>query len=294
MNSSKTREISKREKTVSVLDKLFWSVQPPAGLVKGEYYREENWFAPHFPGDRGYHGILEVVRENEKIQMVEFNEINSSTYYIQRYQGVSKRLSDYGFMQATKERTAKSGIVLVNGLMHLEKQMVEQNRLIGDFDLLTGASNSIKRSMLTLAERIDEQIKIPSKKYYYGLAEPVGKGITGRLQVIIEKGKIVSCFYDEIFADTQEEIEDSELKPYYRQSKYFCLDYVSTIGAGFNTIIDLLGEKVVENQQLTSLDGLPFTEQPKRAQEWDNYLSLAKKLQSEIDKDLGRKDSGDK
>ena len=38
--------------------------------------------------------------------MVEFNEINNPTYYIRRYQGVSKRLSDYGFLQATKERTA--------------------------------------------------------------------------------------------------------------------------------------------------------------------------------------------
>ncbi|MFR3921476.1 MAG: hypothetical protein ACLTYN_05315 [Dysosmobacter welbionis] len=80
--------------------------------------------------------------------MVEFNEINNPTYYIRRYQGVSKRLSDYGFLQATKERTAKSGVVLVNGLTHLEEQMVAENRLTGEFDLLTGASNSIKRSML--------------------------------------------------------------------------------------------------------------------------------------------------
>ena len=83
------------------------------GLVKGDYYRAENWFAPHFPGDKGYHGILEVVRRDGTLQMVEFNEINNPTYYIRRYQGVSKRLSDYGFLQATKERTAKSGVVLV-------------------------------------------------------------------------------------------------------------------------------------------------------------------------------------
>ena len=52
-------------------------------------------------------------------------------------------------MQATKERTAKSGVVLVNGLTHLEEQMIAENRLTGEFDLLRGASNSIKRSMLT-------------------------------------------------------------------------------------------------------------------------------------------------
>lgn len=290
MDSTVTSKPSNREKTVSILDQLFWSVQPPAGFIRGEYYRAENWFAPHFSGDCGYHGILEVVRENGKLQMVEFNEINNPTYYIKRYQGVSKRLSDYGFMQATKERTAKSGVVLVNGITHLEKQMVEQNRLAGDFDLLTGASNSIKRSMLLLAEEIDKKLKTPSEKRYYGLSESVGIGVTGRLQVVKEKGKIISCFYDEIFADEQDEIEDLELKPYYRQSKYYCFDYVSTIGAGFNTIVDLLAEKVLKDQCLTSLDGLPFTEQPKRAQEWDNYLKLAEKLQAEIEKDLIRKD----
>lgn len=294
MGSTETSKLGKREKTVSILEKLFWSVQPPAGFIKGEYYKVENWFAPHFPGDIGYQGILEVVQENGKLQMVEFNEINNPTYYIKRYQGVSKRLSDYGFMQATKERTAKSGVVLVNGITHLEKQMVEQNRLTGDFDLLTGASNSIKRSMLILAEEIAMQLKTTSGKYYYGLAEPVGNGITGRLQVVTEKGRITSCFYDEIFADRQEEIEDTELKAYYRQSKYFCLDYVSTIGVGFNNIVDLLAKKVIKDQRLTSLDGLPFTEPPKRAQEWDNYLKLAERLQAEIDKDLAEKGYGDK
>ena len=207
-------EEKKREKSVDVLDRLFWTVQPPMGLVKGDYYRAENWFAPHFPGDKGYHGILEVVRRDGTLQMVEFNEINNPTYYIRRYQGVSKRLSDYGFLQATKERTAKSGVVLVNGLTHLEEQMVAENRLTGEFDLLTGASNSIKRSMLPLAEEIAGRLDKPSGQVYYGLSQAVEPGVTGRLQIVLEAGKIISCAYDEIFADRQEEIEDPELKPY--------------------------------------------------------------------------------
>lgn len=275
----------KREKTVDILDRLFWSVQPRLGLVKGDYYREENWFAPHFPGDKGYHGILEVVRNNGRLELVEFNEINNPTYYIKLYQGVSKRLSNYGFMQATKERTAKSGVVLVNGLTHLEQQMIAENRLTGEFDLLQGASNSIKRSMLPLAEKIAAQLDTPSGKTYYGIAEEVEPGVTGRLQVVVEGGKIISCFYDEIFADRQEDIPDLELKPYYRQSKYHCLEYVSTIGAGFNTIVDLLAEQVKRTQSLTDLSGLPFTEEPKRAHEWDNYLKLAEKLTAEMKKD---------
>lgn len=265
-----------------MLDRLFWTVQPPMGLVKGDYYRAENWFAPHFPGDKGYHGILEVVRRDGTLQMVEFNEINNPTYYIRRYQGVSKRLSDYGFLQATKERTAKSGVVLVNGLTHLEEQMVAENRLTGEFDLLTGASNSIKRSMLPLAEEIAGRLDKPSGQVYYGLSQAVEPGVTGRLQIVLEAGKIISCAYDEIFADRQEEIEDPELKPYYRQSKYHCPDYISTIGAGFNSIFDLLSARVLETQSLTDLTGLPFTEEPKRAKEWDNYLELARRMEDAL------------
>ena len=90
-----------------------------------------------------------------------------------------------------------------------------------------------------------------------------------------ECGRIISCFYDEIFADHPEEIGDPELKGYYRQSKYHCLEYVSTIGAGFNTIVDLLEKRVKDTQDLTDINGLPFTEGEKRAKEWDNYLKLA-------------------
>ena len=102
----------------------------------------------------------------------------------------------------------------------------------------------------------------------------------GRLQVVLEEGKIVSCAYDEIFADRQEEIADPELKPYYRQSKYHCPDYISTIGAGFNSVFDLLSEQVLRTQSLTDLTGLPFTEEPKRAKEWDSYLELARQVEA--------------
>lgn len=268
----------KREKSVDVLDKLFWTVQPPLGIISGDYYRAENWFAPHFEGDKGYHGILEVVQKNGVIQHVEFNEINNPTYYIKMYQGVSKRLSNYGFLQATKERTAKSGVVLVNGLRYVEEQMEKQNRLTGDFDLLSGASNSVKRSLLPLAETISMQLDKPSARKYYGIAEILGGGLTARLQIVMNGEKIESCFYDEIFADRMEEIEDPELKPYYRQSKYYCLEYVSTIGVGFNTIVDLLNEHVQKTQNLLDLEGLPFTLEPKRAVEWDHYLQVAQKL----------------
>lgn len=274
-----------REGEVSILDRLFWSVQPPNGIVYGDYYRAENFFAPHFPGDEGYHGILEVVQESGKLTMVEFNEINASSYYIRRMQGISKRLSDYGFFQAGKARTAKTGVVLVNGITHLEKQMVDENRLTGEFDLLTGASNSIKRSMLPLAETIASQLEQPSGERYYGLSQPVEPGVTGRLQIVRSQGRFIRFHYDEIFADQPELIENEELKRYYRQSKYHAPDYISTTGAGFNILIDYLERSVLEKQDLFDLQGLPFIEGERRAEEWDHYLALAEKLWSFIRED---------
>ena len=271
-----------REGDVSILEHLFWSVQPPEGLIWGDYYRAENFFAPHFPGDEGYHGILEVVQRDGRLVMVEYNEINASSYYIRRFQGVSKWLSDYGFFQAGKARTAKTGVVLVNGLTHLEKQMLEENRLTGEFDLLTGASNSIKRSMLPLAEEISARLDKPSGEVYYGLSKQLEPGVTGRLQVVRKAGKFIRFHYDEIFADRQEDIADPELKPYYRQSKYDAPDYISTSGAGFNTLVDYLRRSVLQSQNLLDLSGLPFTEGPRRAEEWDRYLLLAEELQKGI------------
>ena len=134
--------------------------------------------------------------------------------------------------------------------------------------------------MLPLAEEIAVRLGEPSGQTYYGYAQAVEPGVTGRLQVVLEEGKIVSCAYDEIFADRQEEIADPELKPYYRQSKYHCPDYISTIGAGFNSVFDLLSEQVLRTQSLTDLTGLPFTEEPKRAKEWDSYLELARQVEA--------------
>ena len=71
-------------------------------------------------------------------------------------------------------------------------------------------------------------------------------------------------------------------RPYYRQSKYHCPDYISTIGAGFNSIFDLLSARVLETQSLTDLTGLPFTEEPKRAKKCDNYLELARRMEDAL------------
>ncbi|MDO4340810.1 MAG: FMN-binding protein [Eubacteriales bacterium] len=274
--------MKQREKTVSILDRLSWSVQPPRGLVKGNYYREEARFSSCFNGDLGHLGILEAVTDGDRIVMVEFNEQCSPTYYIRRFQNADKRLSDYGFFQASKERTATTGVVLVNGITSVEAQMVSQNRLTGEFDLVAGASNSIRRSMLPLAEKIAERLDQPSGQLYYGLSKELEPGVTGRLQLVIENSRIIRFFYDEIFADSPEEIENPELKPYYRQSKYHCPEYISTSGAGFNSLSDLLSQSVLTHQELLGLKDLPYTEDENRAPEWDRYLLLANEIQKEM------------
>ena len=43
-----------------------------------------------------------------------------------------------------------------------------------------------------------------------------------------------------------------------------------------------LSARVLETQSLTDLTGLPFTEEPKRAKEWDNYLELARRMEDAL------------
>ena len=269
----------RREKTVSILDRLFWTVQPPQGLIKGHYYREEMRFGSGGNFDPGHLGILEVVYWDGKLRMVEFNERCTPTYYVNSQQDMSKRLSNYCFFQATKGRTEKTGAVIVNGMTHVEQQMMAENRLTGAFDLVTGASNSINRAMLPLAEKIAAQLDQPSGKLYYGTTMQVEEGVTGRLQVVLEDGRYVSSFYDEIFADRPEEIADPDLKRYYRQSKYYSPEYISTSALGFNKYSDLIGQMVVENQSLTQLPDLILDPYPA---EMGRYPEIARLLEKEI------------
>ena len=269
----------KREEIVNILDKLFWSVQPPKGLIKGDYYKEEMRFGPGGEFDPGHLGTLEVVNRDGKLQMVEFNERCTPTYYVNMQQNMSKRLSNYCFFQAKKYRTSISGNVLVNGLTHVEQQMVNENRLTGKFELVTGASNSVNRAMLPLAEKIAAQLSKPSGKTYYGLSMPIEKGITARLQVVIENGRYVQFHYDEIFADTPEEIEDTDLKCYYRQSKYYAPEYVSNCGMGFNKFSDAIGENVIAEQSLTNLPNIIFDPAPA---EMCHYPEVAAALEKYI------------
>ena len=252
-----------------------WDVRPQEGIVEGNYYSVEETFR------QGHLGKLEVItNEANEIIKVEFNESTRPNYYNRFYQNVPKRMSEYNM-----DMFAKKGSAWVESVLMVEKQMVEEQRLTGEFDVVSGASNSVNQSMLILSEKINLEEESP--KYFYSISEDLGGGLTGYLKVVTENDKIISVSYDEIFANNPDEIEDETLKQYYRQSKYQSVTYDEPSRIGFNIQMDALNEKVVETQDLLDIEGLPSTGETgdyatsgftTRNPSWDNYLKLANKL----------------
>lgn len=251
------------------LDKMFWSTQPPLGLIEGNYYRNER----RFDGD--YRGIVEVVTDDDsKILHVEFNEFASENYYEPKYAGKSKRLSDYAFFQAQNTRTDETLVTVVNGITFLEKQMREENRVDGAFETVKGSSTSARNGFMPIAAEMADWIRTPYKSYYYGYAEDFGNGIVGRLQVTTEDGKIDTVRYDEYFADKKESISEEKLQPLYRQSKYYSLDYQKISGDNFVAFSDQLGEEIIKSQNFEQLD-----ESLMQHPSYENYQKIAKNIQ---------------
>ncbi|MDI9219263.1 MULTISPECIES: FMN-binding protein [Clostridium] len=262
---------------------LEWDAQPTLGLIKGDYYKIEERFR------QGHLGILEVVQNDGKIVEVEFNEMTRPNYYKRYYQDVPKRNSEYNF-----DMGLAKGAAWIQSVVQVEKQMIDEQRLTGEFDVVSGASNSIEQAMAPLAEKLSTELSSPSGIKYYAIAEELGGGLTGKLKVIVKDGKILECRYDEIFANSQDEIEDPELKKYYRVSKYESIEYHEPSRIGFNIQMDELNNKVVETQDMLDLTGLPAIEDTgdykssgytKRNTAWDNYLKLAEKLLNEMKAD---------
>ena len=210
------------------------------------------------------------------------------------------------------------------GKSTIGRLILEKQDLDADYDLLTGASFSMK-NMIGLKDDVSAQRKDSNhkKQRYYGYTEDYGYGITGWLQVVVEDGKIVRCFYDEIFADHTKDIVYDDLKQFYRQSKYFSTTYEDPFPSGwdrhawlvcFKDQSDAINKKVCETQDMFDITGLPCVEGPDmgvvwdkphkddvalvsnsdatarsvtrpRSPVWNNYLRLAKIVHDEMVKD---------
>ncbi|MCI9264627.1 MAG: FMN-binding protein [Oscillospiraceae bacterium] len=261
-----------------------WSIQPTYGILKGDYYKEEMVFR------QGHTGILEVVTgEDGELLMVEFNETGRPNYYTRLYQNQNKRMSEYNFTMGERKGTA-----FIQGVLSAEEQMIANQSLTAPIDTVSGASNSVEQAMIPLAEKIDSRLSQGSSQKYYSIAEDIGGGLSGKLEVVVENGRIIYCHYDEIFGDNPEDIEDASLKQYYRTSKYDSIYYEEPSRIGFNVEMDALNEKVVETQDMFDLSGLPAVDASGdyhamgftvRSTAWDNYLALAEKLHTEMVRD---------
>ncbi|XMB86823.1 FMN-binding protein [Mycoplasmatota bacterium WC44] len=287
---------------------LEWSVQPELGLLKGNYFYEEEKFR------QGHIGSLTVVTNDEnELILVEFNETGRENYYTRFYQDVPKRMSEYNFTMG-----AKKGAAWIQSAELMEKLMVANNKLTFeinpnydsslakqydqpnrlqylDLDIVAGASNSIQQSMIPLAGRIDQVRDTASGLFFYQYAEKLtGEfvGLTALLRFVVDaEGNIVDSYYDEIFADSKDEIVDGSLKKFYRQSKYQSVTFEEPARIGFNVSFDALEEHLLAGGSMFDIIDLPATGDSgsysqtgftKRNTAWDNYLRLAEILHDEM------------
>lgn len=262
---------------------LDWDIQPKLGIIKGDYYKIEERFR------QGHLGILEVVKNKDELVHVEFNERTRPNYYHRYYQDIPKRMSEYNFSMGKKK-----GAAWVQSVVSVEKQMLDKQSIVGEFDTVSGASNSIVQSMVPMAEKLNESLTQPTGEKYYSVAEKFDGGLTGLLKIVVKDKKIVSVKYDEIFANSPDEIEDPALKKFYRQSKYESVEYEEPSRIGFNVQMDELNETVVQTQDLLDISTLPAIGETgdyaasgytTRNTAWDNYLRLAETLLNEMKKD---------
>jgi uncharacterized protein with FMN-binding domain len=300
-------QVSSSEKSEDSF-KLEWSVQPQPGMLKGNYFYEEERFR------QGHMGSLFAVTDDSgKLLLVEFNETGRPNYYTRFYQNVPKRMSEYNFSMGSKK-----GAAWIQSTRLMEELMVSEDKLLfdlnpdydpelankydqpnrlkyADLDVVSGASNSIQQSMIPLAARLNERTAAPGGLYFYQYAEKLtgeNDGLTALLRFVVDsEGNIVDSYYDEIFADSKEEIADGNLKKFYRQSKYQSVLFEEPARIGFNISFDALEDHLIAGGSMFDIVDLPATGATgsyaltgftKRNTAWDNYLRLARILHDEM------------
>jgi hypothetical protein len=266
------------------LSKMYWTVQPALGLIEGEYWQKKGYFNynPESISLTGHIAVAEVVRKDGNIVLVELNEIASLDYYDPRYHGMPKIQSEYGFFEAESQRSDNTLVTLNNGFTFAEYLMVKENRITGDFKTVKGHSNSLYSAIFPLLNMIAEEMKGESQEYYYSFAERLPSGITPRLRVITTpKGKILEAHYDEYFADTPEEIQDVNLRKYYRTSKFGSTRYSFESDKNFREFSKALEKMIIDGQNFMSVDSI-LSAFPNMGEELANYKKAAGQVRYHI------------
>ena len=264
----------KTKKGQEKIDAMYWSIQPPKGIIVGDYYSGQKVF------DGGYEAYAEVVVNNNEIVHIELNERPPVTYYAAEWAGETKRRSGYGFFQAKSPRTDYTLVTLINGMSYLEWQVLKNQKLDFDYKTLFGSSNSARNGFVPLLKEIAKEVKEKATdKRYVGITQPYDCGISTRLEVIYEKGKIVDLKYDEIFADDKENIKNPVLREFYRQSKLESIEYNRITNKSFRTFVNTLRREVLRSQSLTEFptDALKL-DMPHIKEAYEDYLFSAEKI----------------
>ncbi|MGL4383009.1 MAG: hypothetical protein ACRCTA_04765, partial [Bacilli bacterium] len=135
---------------------MHWSIQPPMGLIEGEYYYGEIDF------NGNYKAMASVVYDNELIVHVELDEVAPANYYEKTWANQPKRTSGYTFFQAANERTTRSLVTWVNGVTYLEWQVLHANKLDLDYQTVNGSANSARDGFIPLLKGMADVVNIPS------------------------------------------------------------------------------------------------------------------------------------
>lgn len=225
-------------------EKMFWTVQPPQGLIEGDYYYGEKEF------NEGFTATADLVLSGNNIVHLELDEIAPDDYYSEDWAGEGKRRSGYADFQASKDRTSRTLVTWVNGATFLEWQALKKNGLDINYETIFGASNSSRDALIPLLKDMSKEVEQPSKKYYIGYTEEAKDGVSSRMELIFEDKKIIKVKYDEIFADNKDEIKDKELQKYFRQSKYDSVTYNKDTEEEFRKFSNDVSEQIIKNQEI--------------------------------------------
>lgn len=239
------RELNEKEVDQTEKDKrMFWTVQPPLGVIKGEFYRAVKDFAG------GYIATTDLVIEDGKVVHIEMNERGPKDYYEEHWADQTKRRSGYGFFQAQSPRTHETLMVTPNAFNYLEWQVLKYNSLNFTAQGVRGISNSAREAFIPELKELAEKIVEPSSQYYTAISLPLEQGVIGRLELIHNGADIAEVRYDEIFADMQKDIANDAYKPYYRQSKLESVEYNVSNDAVFRKLNDALAQAIIEANSL--------------------------------------------